>query len=151
MSRTCHKFYSNLCSAHIETTADRLVQESINRLIPQKFTLEMNLKLTAPIGLKELEQAMKEMANEKAPGPDGVIIEFFKVFWTLVDSDYHRMICHSLISGILPTSVLRRLIILLHKRGDHLSLGNYRPITLLNSTYKIYAKCLQCRLQPVLA
>jgi hypothetical protein len=31
-----------------------------------------------------------------------------------------------------------------------LSLGNYRPITLLNSTYKIYAKCLQRILQPIL-
>jgi hypothetical protein len=48
-------------------------------------------------------------------------------------------------------SILRGLITLLHKGGDRLPLGNYRPITLLNSTYKIYAKCLQRRLKPVLA
>jgi hypothetical protein len=33
-----------------------------------------------PIELDELEQALKAMANEKALGPDGVTIEFFKSF-----------------------------------------------------------------------
>jgi hypothetical protein len=87
------------------------------------------------------------MANEKAPGP---AIEFFKFFWKLIGADYHAMICQSLAKGKLPNSVVRGLITLLHKGGDHLPLGNYRPITLFNSTYKIYAKLLQRRLQPVL-
>jgi hypothetical protein len=37
----------------------------------------MNSKFYAPIELKELEQALRAMANEKALGPDGVTIEFF--------------------------------------------------------------------------
>jgi hypothetical protein len=42
------------------------------------------------------------------------------------------------------------LIALLHKGGDRLKLTNWHPITLLNISYKILAKALQLRLQPVL-
>jgi hypothetical protein len=60
------------------------------------------------------------------------------------------MIKQSLEEEKFPSSVVRGLITLIHKGGDRLPLGNYRPITLLNTTYKIYAKLLQRRLQPVL-
>jgi hypothetical protein len=42
------------------------------------------------------------------------------------------------------------LITLLHKGRGRSSLNNWRPITLLNSTYKIFTKALQIRLQPIL-
>lgn len=42
------------------------------------------------------------------------------------------------------------MIALLHKRGVRKALTNWRPITLLNMGYKIFAKALQLRLQPVL-
>jgi hypothetical protein len=52
----------------------------------------MNTKFYAPIGLKELEDAMEAMANKKALGPDGVTVEFFKTNWNLVGPDYLRMV-----------------------------------------------------------
>jgi hypothetical protein len=39
------------------------------------------------------------------------------------------------------------LITLIPKLGDHAKLGNWRPITLLGSLYKIMAKMLARRLQ----
>ncbi len=39
------------------------------------------------------------------------------------------------------------LITLIPKSGDHARLGNWRPITLLGSFYKILAKMLARRLQ----
>jgi hypothetical protein len=77
MSKACYDFYSSLYSAQTELAADRLIQELIRRLIPRKITPKMNLKLSSPIGLEEFEQAMKAMANEKAPGPNRVGIDFF--------------------------------------------------------------------------
>jgi hypothetical protein len=44
----------------------------------------------------------------------------------------------------------RGLIALIHKVGDREYLSNWRPITLLNSSYKIFAKALQIRLQVLL-
>ena len=42
------------------------------------------------------------------------------------------------------------LIVLLHKKGQCNTLNNWRPITLLNMSYKIFAKALQVHLQLVL-
>jgi hypothetical protein len=50
----------------------------------------------------------------------------------------------------LPSGVTEGLIALLHKGGLRESLNNWRPITLLNVSYKNFAKALQMRLQPEL-
>ena len=60
------------------------------------------------------------------------------------------MINESIREGRLPPDVTQRMIVLLYKGGDRQALTNWRPITLLNLGYKIYAKALQLRLQPVL-
>jgi hypothetical protein len=44
----------------------------------------------------------------------------------------------------------RGMLVLLHKSGNRESLNNWRPISLLNVSYKIYAKMLQKRLQILL-
>jgi Reverse transcriptase (RNA-dependent DNA polymerase) len=41
-------------------------------------------------------------------------------------------------------------MVLFHKKGDREDLANYRPITMLNSDYKIVAKVLANRLQKVI-
>lgn len=60
------------------------------------------------------------------------------------------MITDSMQIGYLPDGVTQRLITLLHKADDKENLGNWRPITLLNTSNKIIAKALQKRLQPLL-
>jgi hypothetical protein len=44
--------------------------------------------------------------------------------------------------GIFPDGVNRRLINMLFKGKDKENLNNWRPITLLNVSYKIFAKVL---------
>lgn len=46
---------------------------------------------------------------------------------------------------------MQGMLALLHKGGDKELLGNWQPIALLNVCYKIYAKALQKRLQPILS
>lgn len=60
------------------------------------------------------------------------------------------MINDSIAIGKLPNGVTTGMIALLHKGGHRESLNNWRPISLLNLGYKIYAKAIQLRLQPVL-
>lgn len=106
--------------------------------------------LKRPISLGELEEALKGMDVNKAPGPDGVITGFFKFFWDIIKEDYFKMLSEAIQSSIMPLRLTRGLISLLHKGGGRGKLSNWRPITLLNVAYKIYAKALQLRLQPVL-
>ena len=50
----------------------------------------------------------------------------------------------------LFTSQLRRLIIVLYKKGDRLGTKNYRPISLLNVDYKIATRVISGRLLGVI-
>jgi hypothetical protein len=54
------------------------------------------------------------------------------------------------VEGRLPDSFSLGLITLLHKKGPHADLDNYRPITLLNADYKILATMLVARIAPLL-
>ena len=60
------------------------------------------------------------------------------------------MLKESIVKGSLPQGVTQGTIALLHKCGDYRALTNWRPISLLNIGYKIYAKALQLCLQHVL-
>ena len=50
----------------------------------------------------------------------------------------------------IPSVYLEGIITLLYKKGDPRDIKNYRPISLLNSDYKIYTRILSNRLYRVL-
>eukprot|EP00975_Prorocentrum_lima_P052935 11097212-Prorocentrum_lima.AAC.1 len=47
----------------------------------------------------------------------------------------------------LDDEVTQARLVLIFKKGDVLNLDNYRPLSLLNVIYKVYAICLRERLQ----
>jgi hypothetical protein len=52
--------------------------------------------------------------------------------------------------GLTPAGFLDGAISVIHKKGDRADPTNYRPITLLNTDYRILARVLATRLQRVL-
>jgi hypothetical protein len=57
-------------------------------------------------------------------------------------SEYFEMIQESIRNGKLPAGITDGIISLLHKGGARNSLNQWRPITLLNTAYKVFAKAL---------
>lgn len=112
--------------------------------------MEAKASVGCPITKTELQKAMKDMATGKSPGPDGIILNFYITFWEIIGDYYWHMVTTSIAKGQLPMSVTKGMIALLDKGGEHTKLTNWRPIMLLNLSYKIYAKALQLRLQFVL-
>jgi hypothetical protein len=60
------------------------------------------------------------------------------------------MIQEAIHNESFPTGVTEGVISLLFKGGTRNTLNSWRPITLLNTSYKVFAKTLQLRLQPIL-
>jgi hypothetical protein len=60
------------------------------------------------------------------------------------------MLLDSICNGRLSPGVTDGVIALLHKGGSRSLLNQWRPITLLNTSYKVFAKTLQLRLQSIL-
>jgi hypothetical protein len=62
------------------------------RHIPRLITEEHNQNLRNPISLEEVDQAVQEMPNGKAPGPDGFTVYFFKACWEMAKKDMYDIV-----------------------------------------------------------
>ncbi|KAL3162558.1 hypothetical protein ABBQ32_010210 [Trebouxia sp. C0010 RCD-2024] len=104
------------------------------------------------ITLAELHSALKASARGKKPGSDGLPYEFYTQFWDLLGPALLAVLQESFQTGpSLPASMTQGVITLLYKgKGSRSSLDSYRPITLLNSDYKLLAKALATRFGPAL-
>ena len=91
------------------------------------------------------------MQNSISPGSGGKTVEFYKMFWTSIRELVHESFTYAYEQGNLSIDQKRGVIKLLPKQGKILtSLKNWRPISLLNTDYKILAHVLAQRLQKVL-
>ena len=91
------------------------------------------------------------MENNKSPGLDGLSTNFYKHFWPIIGPDLTQIYNYAYDHGQLSLSQRRGVISLLFKKGDWTKLQNWRPITLLNTDYKILTKALSNRLKNTLS
>ena len=85
------------------------------------------------------------------PWGDGLSNEFYRKFFKSLSVPLLQMARYSFEQGILPISMRRGIISLLPKKGkDTRRVRNMRPLTLINSDYKIIAKALDNRLRTYL-
>ncbi len=71
------------------------------------------------------------LQSGKAPGIDGLPVDFYKSFWPIIGHDLLNVVLDSLQSGRLPLSCRRAVITLLPKKGDLQQMKNWRPLSLL--------------------
>ncbi len=90
------------------------------------------------------------MQPGKSPGIDGLPVEFFKVFWSVLGEDLLEVLNDSFVKGLLPLSCRRAVLTLLPKKGDLTDIKCWRPVSVLCCDYKILAKALANRLAGVL-
>ena len=113
--------------------------------IPQ-VTREENNILSRPFSEKEIKDAIFQMERNKAPGPDGFPAEFYQKFWDIIKYDMLQMF-EDLHRGDLPLFSLNfGVITLIPKIQDANLIQQYRPICLLNVSYKIFSKVATNRL-----
>ena len=76
---------------------------------------------------------------------------FFLAFWDLLGDDLCVCMQQIVDTGFMPQAFSEGLIYLIPK-GEGVSddIRQWRPITILNTVYKIFAKVLSLRLQPLL-
>lgn len=100
-----------------------------------------------PINMEELTITVFAIRNNSSPGPSGYTGEFYKFFWTELKLMVHNVCCEIFEQGKMPVSIKRSVTILIPKRGkDSRKITNLRPISLLNTLYKLITKCLANRL-----
>ncbi|CAI5988675.1 unnamed protein product [Closterium sp. NIES-65] len=99
---------------------------------------------------QEVKNAFKALACGKSPGLDGIPKELFELHWDILGECFMSLARSFEASASLPANTKEAVTILLHKKGDKGQISNYRPITLLNFTYKVLAKVVADRMKKVL-
>ncbi|KAK3556545.1 hypothetical protein QTP70_009454 [Hemibagrus guttatus] len=90
------------------------------------------------------------MPGGKAPGIDGLPMDFYKFFWKELGEDLLEVLEESCRERCLPLSSRRTVITLLPKKGDHQDIKNWRPVSLLCTDYKVMSKALANRLRDIM-
>ncbi|KAL0171000.1 hypothetical protein M9458_035596, partial [Cirrhinus mrigala] len=72
-------------------------------------------------------KALQGMESGKAPGVDGLPIEWYKTFWVVLEEDVLEVLNESLAEGRLPLSCRRAVLTLLPKKGDLTDIRCWRP------------------------
>ena len=147
------KFYQNLYSNKDNLLTCPSINDFLDSDIPQFQTLSDNdrTQLDNNLTLNEITEALRGSKNGGAPGFTGLTYAFYKTFWNNLKFIVFNSFNFSYQTHALPPSLSRGIISLLPKGNKPRNLiENYRPITLLDSLYKILSKVFANRINKVL-
>lgn len=128
------KFYKELYSK---------TENNIVEVIEETFNTSSTAK---PIEEREVFEHIRQLKAEKSPGPDGLSNETLKLGAPILLHHLTHLFNMILDSETVPEQWCTSDIILLYKKGNPMDIGNYRPISLLASIYKLFSSILLNRI-----
>ena len=103
------------------------------------------------ITVEEMTNYLKKCKNNVAPGSSGFTNEFYKFFWRDIRYFVINSIEYVFNNNKLPITQRLGIINIIPKGDkDKRFLTNWRPLTLLNTLYKLVSGCIAERIKPVL-
>ncbi|WMV58251.1 hypothetical protein MTR67_051636 [Solanum verrucosum] len=103
-----------------------------------------------PFTESEVLQCLQLCDGDKAPGPDGYTMSFFKSCWGIVKEDLMLTIHNFHQNGIFEKSFNATFLALIPKKPGAKELKDFRPISLIGGVYKIISKLITERLKTVM-
>ena len=114
------------------------------------ITDEDNISLSAIPSPSEIKEDVFGLKGLSSPGPDGFSGAFFTNCWHIVGNDVILAVSHFFSSGRLLRATNAFFLTLLPKTQSPATFSDFRPISLLNFTYKIISKIMATRLSRLL-
>ena len=96
----------------------------------------------------EVELAIGKLKSHKLPGIDEIPAELIKAGGGITCGEIHKLITSIWKKEKLPEEWKESIIVPIHKKVDKTDCNNYRGISLLPTTYKIFSNILLSRLTP---
>jgi len=144
------RFYEKLWSVEDERE-NETVQNEYTRIMLSSKISDIDIKvLDEVITEKEIENAILQLNLESSPGSDGLTTQFYKKFAYLLKNDLVEIYNNCFLQREMSATMKKAIVKLIHKKGDKSLLKNWRPISILNTDYKILSKLLANRLTPIM-
>jgi hypothetical protein len=105
------------------------------------LSAEDELLCVRTIDKQEVFASLKKLPNGKAPGIDGLPVEFYKLFWPKIGDAYLDLLWQQCFTfKEFPLSMRTSIITLIYKKKHRKLFKHYRPISLLCADYTIISK-----------
>uniref|UniRef100_A0A6I8T0L1 Reverse transcriptase domain-containing protein n=1 Tax=Xenopus tropicalis TaxID=8364 RepID=A0A6I8T0L1_XENTR len=125
--------------------------EYLNDIEFPEVPLDLVRQLDKDITVDEVKEAIKAFPSGKTPGPDGIPIEWYKKYADFLSPKMVELFNGNNQPNTLPDSCYDAYVTLILKPDKPPEqCESYRPISLLNSDIKIFAKILANRLKLVI-
>ncbi|WZY76441.1 hypothetical protein YC2023_022825 [Brassica napus] len=126
---------------------------------PQDITLLLNYncpesqcdKLQEDFSDEEIKDAFFNLPRNKSCGPDGFSSEFFIGCWSIIGPEITSAVKEFFREGKLLRQWNSTLLVLIPKIRNASKIGDFRPISCLNTLYKVISRLLTGRLKEVLS
>jgi hypothetical protein len=102
-----------------------------------KVSAEENEELALTFSEQELEEIVKDMKSDTAPGPDSFPVHFFKRCWPLVKHGVLHILNDFALGRIDISRLNFGIISLIPKVPGADQISQFRPIVLINVIFKI--------------
>lgn len=143
-------FYQNLYESKDSTIQEVNLDELLGDSVP-KISEDKSKLLQGKITLEEAGEVLRNFSNNKSPGTSGFTSEFYKVFWVQLGHFLVSSMNYSFFIEKLPITQRQGIITCIPKPGkDKKLISNWRPISLLNVSYKILSGVLSKRMRKIL-
>lgn len=141
------QFYSKLYKSEpTDESATKFLLDQLSRHLSTSDSESCDNNLTS----EEFCEALASMETDKSPGLDGLTVKFFRHFWPELADIFSKLVDNIFRKNELCKSMKTGVLTLIPKKGDLRKLTNWRPISLLNTDYKIIAKTIANRISKII-
>lgn len=125
------------------------VSKQVVHFMPEALYQPMQalIQLQDPFTENEVQRAVNMLAGNKASGPDGLPNEFLRTFWPELRGEIMEIMKSFYDNSLDLSQVNKANVVMIPKNESPVSVGDYRPISVINLIPKLISKVLANRLK----